>query len=78
MSNAPELDKELEEIAAEIEGFLLSKNVRAVAAIIVTEDGTAHTRMRYIPGGRMTLLGGVALLQHDLVHMIQNDEHGKK
>ena len=72
-----ELDKELHHIAGEIEGFLLSGKVRAVAAIICTEDGFAHTRIRYIENGRMPLLAGITLMQHHVVADIERDPGGK-
>ena len=72
-----ELDKDLHNIASEIEGFLLSGKVRAVAAIICTEDGFAHTRVRYLENGRMPLLAGITLMQHDVVTDIQRDPNGK-
>lgn len=76
--NKEQLDKELHVIASEIEGFLLSGKVKAVGAIIVTEDGQIHTRVRYIPGGRIPLLAGSTLLQQDIARQIQHDEKGIK
>lgn len=73
-----ELDKELHNIAGEIEGFLLSGKVRAVAAVICTEDGVAHTRVRYISNGRLPLVAGITLMQHDVIADIQRDPEGKR
>lgn len=74
--NKEQLDKELHIIASEIEGFMLSGKVKAVAAVVITEDNFAHSRIRFIEGGRLTLLAGVTLLQSDLINMIQGDEKG--
>lgn len=67
-----QLDEQLHIIASEIEGFLLSGKVTAVAAIIVTNDGTVHTRLRYIPGGKLPLLAGTVLLQRDITDTIHS------
>lgn len=73
-----EFDKELHDITSEIEGFLLSGKVKAVAAIVVMDDGTSHTRIRFTENGRMYLLAGITLLKADLIEIIQNDPEGKK
>lgn len=58
-------------IASEIEGLMLSGKVRAVAAVVYTDDGMYHTRLRYIDDGRMQLLAGVTLLQRDVLDTIK-------
>lgn len=75
--NKEQLDKDLHIIASEIEGLMLSGKVRGIAAIVVTDDGLTHTRVRFIPNGRMPLLAGTVLLQSDIVDMIREDAGGK-
>lgn len=75
--NKEQLDKDLHTIASEIEGFLLSGKATAVGAVIVTDDGQAHIRFRYIPGGRLILLAGLNLMNADLIKLIQDDVGGK-
>lgn len=75
--NKEQLDRDLHTIAAEIEGLMLSGKVIAVAAIVVTDDGLYHTRVRHLSGGRMALLAGSALMQNNILNMIQNDVDGK-
>lgn len=65
-----DFDIELEKIASEIEGFLLSGKTVSIAAIICTDDGDLHTRMRYIEGGKIPLLAGVSLLQRDVIESV--------
>lgn len=75
--NKEQLDKDLHTIASEIEGLMLSGKVVALAAIVVTDDGLYHTRIRHLAGGRMSLLAGSTLMQNNILNMIQNDVGGK-
>lgn len=75
--NKEELDKDLHTIASEIEGLMLSGKVRAIAAIVVTDDGMLHTRVRHISNGRIPLLAGVTLMQHDIALLIRSNVDGK-
>lgn len=67
-----ELDKELEKIAAEIEGFLLSNKTKAIGAVIITDDGYIHTRFRFIEGGKIPLVAGVSILQRNILEYIKD------
>jgi hypothetical protein len=69
--NKAELDRQLHEIASEIEGFLLSGDVLAVAAVIVKGDGSLTTRLRYLPGGKLPMLAGMTLVQAQAVKIIE-------
>lgn len=71
MITKQDFDKELETIASEIEGFLLSGKTVSIAAIICTNDGDLHTRMRYIEGGKIPLMAGVSLLHRDVIDSIK-------
>lgn len=75
--NKEQLDKELHVIASEIEGLMLSGKVKAIAAIVYTDDGLFHTRIRFIEKGRMPLLAGVTLLQADVLEMIRDNVKGE-
>lgn len=75
--NKEQLDKDLHIIASEIEGLMLSGKVKAVAAIVITDDSLTHTRLRHLDGSRMSLLAGITLMQHDLALMIRANEDGK-
>ncbi len=71
MISKQKFDHDLEKIAAEIEGFLLSGRTVAIAAIICTVDGDLHTRLRYINGGKIPLIAGVSLLQRDVIETVE-------
>lgn len=77
IQNKEQLDKDLHIIASEIEGLMLSGKVKSIAAIVCTDDGLFHTRIRFIENGRMPLLAGVTLLQNDVLQIIQSDVEGK-
>lgn len=70
MTDRQDFDRQLEAIASEIEGFLLSGKAVSIAAVICTSDGDLHTRMRYIEGGKIPLIAGVTLLQRDVIDTV--------
>lgn len=73
----PELDRNLETIASEIEGFLLSGGVIGVFAVVVMKDGDVISRQCYIQGGKFPLIAGVALAESDLLAQAKCPIHGQ-
>ncbi len=62
-----DLDRNLCAIAMEIEELLTSGRIKAVAAIMVMDDGDVVFRTRYLAGGHFPLLAGTVILQRDLL-----------
>jgi len=51
------------EIAGELTEWAYSGGIRAVALVTIDRDGEARTRICWKDGAKITLLGGVSILQ---------------
>lgn len=49
----------------------LEPRVRAIAAVMVMDDGTLKTRSAFMEGTKLPLLAGADLLHHGLRNMIE-------
>lgn len=49
----------------------MEPNVRAIAAVMVMDDGTLRTRTAFMEGNKLPLLAGVDLLHNGMLQMIE-------
>lgn len=52
----------------------LEPRVRAIACVMVLENGTLRTRSAYMEGTKLTLLAGADLLHNGLRNMIEVED----
>lgn len=60
------------QIISEIVG--LEARVRAIACVMVLEDGTLRTRSAHMEGTKLTLLAGADLLHNGVRNMIEVED----
>ena len=65
------LDPDMAAIADEIEGMVISGEVLALAAVVVTRNGEVTLKSRYIPGGSLSLVAGIDLLHRNILDSIR-------
>jgi hypothetical protein len=65
-----QLDKEIFEIASELEQDVAAGEVIALAIVFVRKNGDVSHILRYVPNTKFPLLAGMDLAHHALLHMI--------